>query len=153
VLAELARIPFHSRTMADLYEQWMEVAGTMGRLAQERAQLVASLSREGTAGAGVDLLAARRQWIRAASMFVESTAFMDIPEKTREAIIAPLERIREALRTSRGQSADDEPLPDEASGPQPDATTATTAAPIADPASSPPLVTGTPGSEAAESAA
>jgi hypothetical protein len=63
--AQLAAIKVGPRTLEDIFVAWMSAGHKLGELVRQRAELKASLGREGSAIEGIDIRAGRQQWLQA----------------------------------------------------------------------------------------
>jgi hypothetical protein len=63
--AKLASIKVGPRTLEDIFVAWMSAGHKLGELVRQRAELKASLGREGSAIEGIDIRAGRQQWLQA----------------------------------------------------------------------------------------
>lgn len=63
--AKLAAITVGPRTLEDIFVAWMAAGHKLGELVRQRAELKASLGREGSAVEGIDIRAGRQQWLQA----------------------------------------------------------------------------------------
>lgn len=107
IMRQLQGIRVGSRTLADLYNSWVETGKEMGDCVTERAHLQASLSREGTAAPQANRSIVRFQWIRAAHMLVAVVNGLPLSDEAREMFFALLEKTTEAARRRHKSHADE----------------------------------------------
>jgi hypothetical protein len=106
LLRRLKGVRVGDATLADLYNDWVEVGKELGQLAQERARQQASLTRQGTAPAEVNSSHVRSGWIRAVRLLADALAVLPVSDEVREKFFAPLEAcIAEALKRRQARAA------------------------------------------------
>lgn len=104
VLLTLESIRVADQTLADIYREWVEAGHELGRLAQERARVEASLSAEGSTAPQTQVRQVRSTWIRGVRLLLDSLDILELPDAARESLLAPLEKsIQDAmLRRNQG---------------------------------------------------
>jgi hypothetical protein len=102
-LEQMSAIQVGDQTVADWYRAWVDAGQQLGRHAHERAALLASAGRGGSASADTDTRAARREWIAVVQMLVGAFDLMRLAPEVREQILAPLDAsVARALRRRAG---------------------------------------------------
>jgi hypothetical protein len=113
---QMSAIQVGAQTLADWYRTWVDAGQKLGRHVHERAALLASASRGGSASADTDTRAARREWIGVVQMLVGAFDLMKLAPEVREQILAPLDAsIDRALRWRAGDEPSAEGPGDEPS--------------------------------------
>jgi hypothetical protein len=103
ILTRLESVRVADQTLAEIYRSWIEAGKELGRYAQERARLEASLGMQGTTAPRTHSRKVRTVWIRAVRLMLNALALLDLPESTREQLLAPLEHGIQAAMARRAQ--------------------------------------------------
>jgi hypothetical protein len=106
-LARLASVRVADQTLADIYRAWVEAGKELGRHAQERARLEASLGMAGTTAPRTHARKVRTVWIRAVRLMLDALDLLGLSESTREHLLAPLQRGIQATLARRAQGNGD----------------------------------------------
>ncbi len=116
--AKLEAISVGPRTLLDLFEAWIKAGLELGKAVQQRAELRASLSAEGSVGGEIDLRVGRKTWLQAVRGLLWAIESSEALRGLEEPVVATLE---EAVGASRRQRDDGEaPEPDDGEAPAPD---------------------------------
>jgi hypothetical protein len=120
ILSQLASLMLGTRTLANLYLEWVAAGSELGTLVAERERMLDRTGR-GSAAEDVDMRAARLQWVNTVHTFVSALHLMDLAQEERAAVLSPLEaEIASAVRSRDGELDEpDEPGDDVVAAPIP----------------------------------
>jgi hypothetical protein len=100
----LESIRVGDQTLADIYREWIEAGHELGRLAQERARIEASLSTSGSTAPQTRARKVRSAWIRTVRLLLASLDMLELSSAARESLLAPLEKSVQDAMLRRGQN-------------------------------------------------
>ncbi len=86
-------------TLGGVFQAWMDASDALGRMVRERGQIGAGAKQEGVAP--IDVLNARRGWIRAASALEQVLELMQADEETWAMVVGPLQVASEKAAQAR----------------------------------------------------
>jgi hypothetical protein len=109
VIRTLESIRVGEQTLADVYREWVEAGHELGRKAQERARVEASITAQGSTAPKTQIRQVRAAWVRGVRLLLDTLDMLELSDATREALLAPLHKsIQDAmLRRSQGSPITD----------------------------------------------
>jgi hypothetical protein len=100
----LESIRVGEQTLADVYRAWVAAGHELGRKAQERARIEASIMATGSTAPQTQVRQVRTAWARGVRLLLDNIDMFELSTNTRESLLAPLRKaIQDAmLRRSPG---------------------------------------------------
>lgn len=109
--AQLKATPVGGQTLADLLAAWLEAGHALGDAVRRRAELRASLTKDGSAVEEIDVRAGRKQWIQAVNGLLwamEADAEIAVLDEPVRAALAQAIEVALRRKTNTGVEALDE---------------------------------------------